>query len=264
MNFLYSLSSEDLGRYSKLIQEVIRVRRHFDLLQWLQGDIQRYLPHEILVAAWGDFHNGVIDHDIVSALPGVRTTHSSSEALAPLLLGLFDRWNQLGKVPYALGVNETGFILENADLQCELGSALQGMRSSLVHGISDERGRHDCLYVIFSSNGELDNSARSTMEVLLPYIDTALRRVEHLPRQIRSTQQTQVNQADEEFGLSSREAEIMIWVRQGKTNPEIASILDISTFTVKNHMQRIFKKLDVFNRTQAVAKLENKILNVGS
>jgi len=32
--------------------------------------------------------------------------------------------------------------------------------------------------------------------------------------------------------------------------------LDISAFTVKNHVQRIFKKLDVVNRAQAVAKME--------
>ena len=50
--------------------------------------------------------------------------------------------------------------------------------------------------------------------------------------------------------------EIMEWVRMGKTNHEIGMILDISAFTVKNHMQRIFKKLDVMNRAQAVSKLE--------
>jgi DNA-binding CsgD family transcriptional regulator len=61
---------------------------------------------------------------------------------------------------------------------------------------------------------------------------------------------------EENFGaLSSREQEIMDWVKHGKTNYEIGMILDISAFTVKNHLQRIFKKLDVLNRAQAVAKL---------
>ena len=54
--------------------------------------------------------------------------------------------------------------------------------------------------------------------------------------------------------MSERELEIMHWVALGKTNPEIGSILDISAFTVKNHMQRMFKKLNVTNRAQAVAK----------
>jgi DNA-binding CsgD family transcriptional regulator len=54
--------------------------------------------------------------------------------------------------------------------------------------------------------------------------------------------------------LSAREAEILRWIALGKTNPEIGSILNISSFTVKNHVQRILKKLDVTNRTQAVGK----------
>jgi DNA-binding CsgD family transcriptional regulator len=54
--------------------------------------------------------------------------------------------------------------------------------------------------------------------------------------------------------LSAREAEILHWIALGKTNPEIGSILNISAFTVKNHVQRILKKLDVTNRTQAVGK----------
>ena len=53
----------------------------------------------------------------------------------------------------------------------------------------------------------------------------------------------------------------MHWVSIGKTNAEIGSILDISAFTVKNHLQRIFKKLDVFNRMQAVTKYEKSITN---
>jgi DNA-binding CsgD family transcriptional regulator len=55
--------------------------------------------------------------------------------------------------------------------------------------------------------------------------------------------------------LSLRERQIMAWVAQGKTNPEIGCILRISEFTVKNHLKSIFSKLDVTNRAQAVARL---------
>ena len=55
--------------------------------------------------------------------------------------------------------------------------------------------------------------------------------------------------------LSDREHEIMHWVGLGKTNHEIGLILGISQFTVKNHLQRIFRKIDVRNRAQAVTRL---------
>ena len=62
--------------------------------------------------------------------------------------------------------------------------------------------------------------------------------------------------------LSAREAEILRWISLGKTNPEIGSILGISSFTVKNHVQRILRKLDVINRTQAVGKSQS-VLDYG-
>ena len=53
-------------------------------------------------------------------------------------------------------------------------------------------------------------------------------------------------------GLSLRENEVMHWVCEGKTNPEIAIILDITTHTVNRHLEHIFEKLLVENRYQAV------------
>ena len=58
----------------------------------------------------------------------------------------------------------------------------------------------------------------------------------------------------EDGKLSSREVEILNWVKAGKTNSEVAHILCISSYTVKNHLQHIYKKLDVYNRLQAVMK----------
>ena len=130
------------------------------------------------------------------------------------------------------------------------------MHSSLMHGISDKRGRHDCLYVFFSSKDELDSSTLSAMEILLPYLDTALRSVAPLP--LHPPLLANLPEI-EDHGLSGRESEIMDWVKMGKTNGEIGSILSLSIFTVKNHMQRIFKKLDVYNRMQAVSKIERSL-----
>ena len=52
-------------------------------------------------------------------------------------------------------------------------------------------------------------------------------------------------------GLTKRETETLQWVRAGKTNAEIAQIMGISPYTVKNSLQHIFSKLNVTNRTAA-------------
>ena len=53
------------------------------------------------------------------------------------------------------------------------------------------------------------------------------------------------------FGLTPREAEVLLWVAQGKTNPETATILGIRPYTVRTHLERIFAKLGVETRHAA-------------
>jgi DNA-binding CsgD family transcriptional regulator len=74
--------------------------------------------------------------------------------------------------------------------------------------------------------------------------------------QIQENSDAASAQGNTPWGLSQREMEIMHWISMGKTNSEIGQILDISFFTVKNHAQRIFRKLDVLNRTQAVSQFK--------
>lgn len=54
--------------------------------------------------------------------------------------------------------------------------------------------------------------------------------------------------------LSPRELTVLLWMKEGKTNWEIARILGLSERTVRFHAGSIFEKLDVTSRTQAVAR----------
>lgn len=53
------------------------------------------------------------------------------------------------------------------------------------------------------------------------------------------------------FDLTGREAEVLMWIANGKSNKEIAAILEMSPRTVNKHLDRIFGKLGVENRTSA-------------
>lgn len=59
----------------------------------------------------------------------------------------------------------------------------------------------------------------------------------------------------EKHGLSCREAEVLVWVGKGKTNQEIAIILNVSRRTVEKHLENIFMKLGVETRTAAAAMI---------
>lgn len=63
--------------------------------------------------------------------------------------------------------------------------------------------------------------------------------------------------------LTNRELEVLIQVANGMSNKEIATNLNISERTVKNHISNIFKKIDVSDRTQAaVFAIKNNIIKL--
>ena len=63
--------------------------------------------------------------------------------------------------------------------------------------------------------------------------------------------------------LTSRELEVLIQVANGMINKEIATTLNISERTVKNHISNIFKKIEVSDRTQAaVFAIKNDLIKL--
>lgn len=63
--------------------------------------------------------------------------------------------------------------------------------------------------------------------------------------------------------LTKRELEVLIQVANGMFNKEIATTLNISERTVKNHISNIFKKIDVNDRTQAaVFAIKNDLIKL--
>jgi DNA-binding NarL/FixJ family response regulator len=79
-------------------------------------------------------------------------------------------------------------------------------------------------------------------EMLGIVIDNRLRR-----RDPRAGPETSIH-------LTKREREVLTWVGRGKTSAEIAVILEVAERTVNFHCDQAMRRLDVTNRTQAVAK----------
>lgn len=63
----------------------------------------------------------------------------------------------------------------------------------------------------------------------------------------------------EALGLTPREAEVLLWVAQGKSNADVGTILNMAEKTVKIHLGHIFQKLGVETRTAAAAMAIEKL-----
>jgi DNA-binding CsgD family transcriptional regulator len=59
------------------------------------------------------------------------------------------------------------------------------------------------------------------------------------------------------FGLTAREAEVLTWITNGKSNRDIGTILALSPRTINKHLEHIHRKLGVENRTSAAAMAIN-------
>lgn len=98
------------------------------------------------------------------------------------------------------------------------------------------------IMVIGSAAGMMDNPIVAILNCLMPHLHQAAHRaIHHVPILPSKTV------------LSQREHDIFHWLGWGKTNWEIATILDISERTVKFHVANIIRKLNANNRTHAIA-----------
>ena len=264
-----------------LLQSALSARSQADWSRWLQVDMQKFLPHDILIAAWGDFKTGMVGYDVITQSPDLLEHALPKDIIEPLMETVFDHWLAGGQEPLAIDTR----------LLRSVGSGLFARSPyALVHGVQDHRSRYDCIYAFIGPSELASASCAQQCRMALPFIDTGFRQLADRGRQLVAADMPQATFAsifsdgppvrapshvplpareaapqddwdDYDAGergtpLSGRELEVMQWVRMGKTNSEIAMILNLSTFTVKNHMRRIYKKLDVLNRAQAVGSLD--------
>lgn len=232
------------------IQKSYAIHRHLDFFKWLQQDIHPLMHHDALLTAWGDFQTGELKFDVCSQWPNFNTRLllQDSAIINYLMCNLYKRWRDNSEKWFIIDqFDASGMHAQSPNL---FTNQLMKMHSLLVYGVRDTRGKSDCIYVFFDQSAKFD-APNQLLGMVMPHLDAAIRRIEHLKAPVKDEDLLE-NLA--QGGLSDRELEILHWVRSGKTNIEIGMILNISSNTVKNHLKRIFQKLDVSCRAQAVAK----------
>ena len=106
---------------------------------------------------------------------------------------------------------------------------------------------------------DFSEEERLTLDLLGPHLIQASRNAEAHAKVCKAvaTARDQTRPL-RSYGLTQREEDILSWVAQGKTNAETARILKIAPGTVKVHLERIYQKLGVENRTAAAALVKEE------
>lgn len=231
----------------------LRVYARHEFFSWTQGALQSLIEHEILICAMRNGESGCFYVDTFSTIP-VEPTRLSELFRQDVVLvpQLIKAWEE--NHCEAVAFDGTDAVSGSA-----LGRELTriGASNIVVHGTYDAGGELASFFTFGCAPGSAGSRQRHTVELVVPFLHAAWMR-------------TRINWPAEGAGaktavesvLTIRETEILQWIYHGKSNIEIGMILGISALTVKNHVQKILRKLNVLNRTQAVGKaLALRILN---
>ena len=241
------LESQVLESVLLNIDASLRVYTRAQLFGWTQGLLQNVIRHELLLCALREgwpmtyqvdcFASPWIDSDRVCGL-----FQQDVESVAELVR----RWGEAEFHPVVCGMTGTG-ALAHGEFSAELHAL--GADNVLVHGTYDSLGKPVSLFVLGGMPGEVGVDQSFLLELMAPFLHLAWVRSQlaRAPEEAHATART----ADL---LTAREKEILHWIHLGKSNFEIGTILGISPLTVKNHVQKILRKLNVRNRTQAVGR----------
>ena len=231
----------------------VHARAHF--FSWSQGLLQSLIRHELLICTLCHGKPPAFRADGFSMTAPDPSTFSDlflrDTAGAPALLKAWEerRYQPLVIEPASGALPGGAFARELERL---------GASQLLVHGVHDSEGRAISLFTFACRPGSAGARQAYLAQLLVPLLHSAWVRTQLQ----RRGDGTPAEKSTGHSVLTVRELDILKWIYLGKSNFEIGAILKISPLTVKNHVQKILRKLNVVNRTQAIGKaLELRILN---
>lgn len=240
------LSALDGTALVSAITDAIAVRRRFQFFAWTQAHLQSLLPHGVLVCGMPRGTGTGMFFDYFHHVP--LPTQALSRLCHPrdgVAVALLEAWRAHGGDPLVVQSSDSRTALLYEQLE-DL-----GMGTTIAHGIPFEQsnvGAHG-FFAFVSLRNSPGPRETQIASVAVPFVFSTYCRALS-----RDRTPVSVSAAPNDSALSEREVEILHWVREGKSNHEIGMVLSISPLTVKNHIQRILKKLQASNRTQAVTK----------
>lgn len=224
----------------------VHTRPHF--FSWTQGMLQSLIRHEVLICA---LRSGEpLSLSVDSFAVNVADPSAFSDAFlrdAPVAPALLKSWEERRFRP---------LVCEVGDVKALAGGTFAGklerIRATrlIAHGTHNSEGLMESFFT-FACIPEGDVHRQAYLaQLLVPFLHAAWVRT-------RMNVRAKGNDAPKSLkrsAITTREQEILRWIYLGKSNFEIGTILSISPLTVKNHVQKILRKLNVVNRAQAVGK----------
>lgn len=220
------------------------VQKINDFKEWTRSHVRPLLPHGALACVHGKYYGAGVSLDCVVAVDypleyfqDIR--NASGHMDSPLARSWFEK-----REPVFFDANRPPAYVSTPWLT---NFRKYDLRNAAADGVVDTSG---CIATYFSFHQlpEFNEAAlRECFKRLIPLMHETFARV------IRLHQERSAAPAGPYTGLSVREQEIVSHISQGKSNAEIASLLHLSEFTVRNQVSRILEKTGCSNRVALAA-----------
>jgi transcriptional regulator EpsA len=251
MSGLVLLDRQEEEHLVRVLEAGINVTDSRQLYMWAQGPLQGLIPHKALVCMQ-------VSQSQVIRLDAYHSPHLPQQVMDELTSSQDSSILQLLKTSAAHGIRPQWLEFEgfsdDAEAQRHIQRLLRlGLSNALLCGSYVDSGVNTVFILLEVQPTKTIERTSYLLELLLAQL--------HLSY-IRISAQQGRNGLSEKMAapVSSRELDIMRLVAKGKSNQEIAELLFISPFTVKNHVHNILKKLKVSNRMQAANKIQSLLL----
>lgn len=249
-NETIGLSVEERAVFFEVIEPTLSISNQEQFFRWTQTDLQRIFPHGMLACGIGRIGK-----------EGVKARHVMGCNFPQEYMQTLQRPNGLLNSPIlAKWMKEQQPILFEPNYGIKSNAAHSawldnfrrfGLTNLAAHGQCDVNSKTASYYSFSSIPGPLSHRHAYLLKLLVPHLHVALARV------VATLPEKAHKRAPQQSKLIGREKEVLKCLCDGRTNWEIAQVLNISEATVKNHVHRILVRLNVNSRTQAVTKAIN-------
>ncbi len=243
-----TLTEREMEYLFRIIDSSTSILQRHQFFLWAQGAVQSLLPHGMLICIFDEGSGQSISIEKFSRANIDEIEFS--ELCRPeggLIFRVMSAWSAGRNQPFLLCPHHSrSFAYKHFAIDLERSN----LERIAAHGMIDANGHTSSLFIFTQISGVLTERHAYFLELLIPHMHMALVRMLFYERH---------HQHGAAAGkirklITDRETEVLRYIQTGKNNEEIGHLLNISPLTVKNHIQKILRKLNVHNRAHAVAK----------
>ncbi|MDB5811745.1 MAG: transcriptional regulator, LuxR family [Betaproteobacteria bacterium] len=242
-----NLDGSHLESIALTLEHSLAVRTRHQFFGWTQGSLQSLIAHELLICVLRRDRPAPMLVDSFSTLAAstAETIEHFRHNVSLLAHGIV-AWEENDYRPVARAAG-----ISDPFASSPLGHELQrlGATHTVMHGTHDASGQWRSLFIFAVQPAAAGPQLKCCIELAVPCMHAAWMRTLFKRRTADAAAAHKAAPL-----LTERQQEILEWVYRGKSNADIASILKLSPFTIKNHVQRILRRLNTTNRAHAVGK----------